>query len=195
MLSASDFKSALERKDDVSASELLKMLQTSELSSLGLDAKTLLASGLPLSAISYLERFSGEKGVGDLAVDSDGNTLLHIAAASTATTYDACKKLVALGLGVNTANKANVDTPMHVAAKCGNIEVCKALVECGADPTKRNGKNRTPRSQPKIPEASKEYLLDVEVNYKKMREELKMNMFGAKLQETQTESAFGLRVV
>jgi hypothetical protein len=138
------------------------MLQTSELSSLDLDAKTLLASGLPLSAISYLERymlilapyplgiastlsfcpatlhycfllnlrFSGEKGVGDLAVDSDGNTLLHIAAASTATTYDACKKLVALGLGVNTANKANVDTPMHVAAKCGNIEVRNTTTVC-----------------------------------------------------------------
>ncbi|GAX77263.1 hypothetical protein CEUSTIGMA_g4709.t1 [Chlamydomonas eustigma] len=195
MSSAVDFKNAVENKDDVSASELVKKLQTSELSSLGLDAKTLLTNGLPLAAISYLERFLGEKGVGDVAVDSDGNTLLHIAAASPATTYDACKKLFALGLGVNTANKSNADTPMHVAAKCGNIEVCKALVDCGADPTKRNGKNRTPRSQPKIPESSKDYLLDVEENYKKTREEKKMGMFGAKLQETQTESAFGLRVV
>jgi hypothetical protein len=65
----------------------------------------------------------------------------------------------------------------------------------GADPTRRNAKNRTPRSQPKIPDASKDYLLDVEESYKKQKDEARSDLFGSKIQATQTESAFGVRAL
>lgn len=52
-------------------------------------------------------RFAEEQGAGsaDAAVDDIGNTLLHIAAASTSTTHAAVARLIAMGAGPNTANK------------------------------------------------------------------------------------------
>ncbi len=75
---------------------------------------------MPLPRSRFAE---DEGGSGDAAVDDDGNTLLHIAAASPLTTYAAAMRLMAMGHGPNTANNSAADTPMHVAAKSGNVEV------------------------------------------------------------------------
>ena len=51
-------------------------------------------------------RFAEEQGgSADSAVDDDGNTLLHIAAASSTTPKDVIIRLIAMGMGPNTANK------------------------------------------------------------------------------------------
>eukprot|EP00955_Chlamydomonas_euryale_P066291 359504-Chlamydomonas_euryale.AAC.2 len=73
--------------------------------------------------------------------------------------YAAIAALIRAGVNPDAANKSEVNTAMHVAAKCGSVDACRALLDGGADPTKRNGKNRTPRSQPKIPDATKDFLL------------------------------------
>ena len=56
---------------------------------------------------AHARRFAEEQTAGsaDAAVDDDGNTLLHIAAASTSTTHATVARLIAMGAGPNTANK------------------------------------------------------------------------------------------
>lgn len=53
------------------------------------------------------------------------------------------------GIDVNAKNK-NGETALHLAAKLGRVELCKALLDCGASPIERNNKNRTPKSQPRV---------------------------------------------
>lgn len=66
-------------------------------------------------------------------------------------------ELVKKGLDPNKANKSG-DTPLHVAAKAGNVAVCSALVDCGSDPLARNNKNRTPRGQIKVGRSMQQWL-------------------------------------
>ncbi|KAG1676623.1 hypothetical protein FOA52_008752 [Chlamydomonas sp. UWO 241] len=115
----------------------------------------------------------------DAANKSDVNTALHVAAKT--------------GSVEGRIHLCGVNTALRVAAKAGSVEACRALLDGGADPTKRNGKNRTPCSQPKIPESTKDFLLDKEEAFRKRKEEAKADMYGGKLAETQTQSAFGLR--
>lgn len=131
---------------------------------------------------------------GDLSVDSEGNTFLHLAAACGSLSYESMQALISLNLSaVDAVNKSEGNSPLHLAAKSGNVNACKALMEAGADPTRRNQKNRTPRSQPKIPDSTKDYLLDVEEEYRKAKELKKEELFGSKIQATQTESALLVR--
>lgn len=43
-------------------------------------------------------------------------------------------------------NKAG-DTALHIAALKGHVGACRGLVDGGADPLRRNAKNRRPREQ------------------------------------------------
>lgn len=45
------------------------------------------------------------------------------------------------------------------------------------------------------PAPDRDYLAAVEEEYKRRKEERKADMFGSKIQATQTESAFGVRVM
>jgi ankyrin repeat protein len=130
----------------------------------------------------------------DVAVDSDGNTYLHLAAACGSLTYESMQALISMNASaVDMVNKSEGNSPLHIATKSGNVDACRALMESGADPTRRNNKNRTPRSQPKIPDSTKDYLLDVEEEYRKNKELRKEELFGSKIQATQTESALLVR--
>ena len=131
---------------------------------------------------------------GELILDGDCNTFLHLGASCASLSCEAMQELISLNpSAVDAVNKSEGNTALHVAAKVGNVNACKALVEAGADPTRRNQKNRTPRSQPKLPDSTKDYLLDVEEEYKRRKELKKEELFGSKIQATQTESALLVR--
>ncbi|GFR51207.1 hypothetical protein Agub_g13556, partial [Astrephomene gubernaculifera] len=187
-------KVAMERKVDGLASKLLPHLSPAALSSLALDLKGLMAAGLGKTAAAYLLRQQPQQAAGG-ALDGAGGTLLHRLAEEGAQ-YEALLALLSRcpGLSPNAAN-AEGDTPLHVAARAGHVEVCRALVAGGADVLKRNNKNRTPRSQLKLPEATREYLGEAEEAAKAAKEAKKSELWDDKMKATQTESAFGLRVM
>jgi hypothetical protein len=65
----------------------------------------------------------------------------------------------------------------------------------GADPLKKNSKNRTARGQAKIPEHVSLWLCDIEDEAKRAKEQKRSAVWGQLLQVTQTESAFGVQVL
>ncbi|PAA49399.1 hypothetical protein BOX15_Mlig005151g2, partial [Macrostomum lignano] len=76
--------------------------------------------------------------------DKAGNTLLHLCAASQdlqalVTAYT----LALMGINVNTQNKSG-ETALHVAARRGQAEMCRALLLCGADPLLRDRLGQLP---------------------------------------------------
>lgn len=87
------------------------------------------------------------------------------------------------------------DTLLHIAARTG----CKAAVELilglGADPLKRNQKNKTPATQAKLRSEIKEVLVEAEARAKETKRDKASNLWDSKMKATQTESAFGVRVV
>ena len=87
------------------------------------------------------------------------------------------------------------DTLLHVAARKG----CKAAVELilslGADPLKRNQKNKTPATQAKLRPEIKDVLDEAEARAKETKRDKTSNLWDNKMKATQTESAFGVRVV
>ncbi|KXZ46400.1 hypothetical protein GPECTOR_44g75 [Gonium pectorale] len=185
-------KAALEAKADGLAAQLVSVLKPAVLTSLGLEFKTLVAAGLGKAAMTYVQRFDGEH-AGDAAVDDEGNTHLHLVAEGGAS-YDVVAAFLSMGLNPNTSNKEG-DTALHVAARAGHVEVCKALVDAGADVLKRNNKNRTPRSQVKLPDSTKDYLAEAEEAFKAAKEAKKSALWDDKMKATQTESAYGVRVM
>ncbi len=108
-----------------------------------------------MTAVALHTRATGGKP--DAPVDSEGNTLLHLAAAAPSApgTYDLCSSLMRLGegnevecgvgslvadrstpslpscpaagLGPNTANTES-NTALHIAAKSGNVEASRDRV-------------------------------------------------------------------
>lgn len=59
------------------------------------------------------------------------------------------ESLVRSGINVDAKNKKG-ETALHLAAKLGRVELCKALLDCGASPIERNNKNRTAELQPRV---------------------------------------------
>ncbi|KAG2430363.1 hypothetical protein HYH02_013725 [Chlamydomonas schloesseri] len=187
-------KAAVEKKADGLAAKLVPLLKPAVLTSLDLDFTRLVAAGLGKAAMAYVARFEPEHAAGDCVVDeASGNTRLH-AVAEAGACYDVVAALLSLGLSPNVVNREG-DTPLHVAARGGHMEVCKALVAGGADVLRRNNKNRTPKTQLKLPEAVKEYLEVAEEEFRAAKEAKKSALWDDKMKATQTESAFGLRVM
>lgn len=163
-------RAALEAGRDESAGELMGAVKLSALDALGLDARGLLSRGMGAAALALVRRRQPGSGP-DCAMDEDNSTLLHWAAGmevpgvgeaagtakgqSESGAYCLVTCLLRLGLSCDAQTKAEGLTPLHVAARAGSVGACRALVEGGADPTKRNAKNRTPGNQPKIPDATR----------------------------------------
>ncbi|MEZ7892279.1 MAG: ankyrin repeat domain-containing protein [Candidatus Wallbacteria bacterium] len=72
--------------------------------------------------------------------DSEGNTLLHLAAA--ANQPEIVKILLKKGIYISIRNKNN-DTPLIAACYSESLASAKAILDGGADPTLRNHKNKT----------------------------------------------------
>jgi ankyrin repeat protein len=130
------------------------------------------------------------------AQDGDGSTHLMLAAAAPGdTTAALCVALAAAGIGVNATNKDG-DSALFLAARAGNLAVCRALVEKGgADALLRNNRNRTAGSQLKLPADVHGYLSGVEAAERAARAERTKVLFDAKLRQTQTANGCAVRAV
>ena len=98
------------------------------------------------------------------------------------------------GAQINLSNSEG-DTLLHIAARTG----CKAAVELilslGAEPLKRNQKNKTPATQAKLRGEIKDLLEEAETRARETKRDKASNLWDNKMKATQTESAFGVRVV
>ncbi|KAG2444244.1 hypothetical protein HXX76_001001 [Chlamydomonas incerta] len=187
-------KAAVAHKADGLAAKLVPLLKPAALTSLDLDFTRLVAAGLGKAAMAYVARFEPEHAAADCVVDpASGNSHLHLVAEAGAG-QEVVAALLSLGLSPNVVNKEG-DTPLHVAARGGHIEVCKALVAGGADVLRRNNKNRTPKTQLKLTEAAKAYLEAAEEEFRAAKDAKKSALWDDKMRSTQTESAFGVRAL
>ncbi|KAG2486284.1 hypothetical protein HYH03_014989 [Edaphochlamys debaryana] len=185
-------RAALAKKADGLLAKLVPQLKPSALPALGLDFKAMAAAGLGRTAVACL-RAADPKASLSAPLDSEGNTRLH-ALAQEGGSVEVISALVEAGADPNAPNK-EADTPLHVAARADRIEVCRVLVDGGADVTRRNSKNRTPKTQLKITDAIKDYLGEAEEAQRAAKEAKKSALWDDKMKATQTESAFGLRVM
>jgi uncharacterized protein len=122
--------------------QLVKVMKPAAIDALHISFQSLAACNCTEAALAYIQRFEQEQS-DKLASDANGCTYLHMVAQSGACSADLIQGLVDMGLTPNAANKEG-DTPLHVAARCGHVDVCRALVAA------RNGKNRKPRDQLKV---------------------------------------------
>ncbi len=78
--------------------------------------------------------------------DSGGHTPLYSVAneGSGADGAQIVRALVRAGAHVEAADGVQKTTPLHMAARRGNVAVAEALLECGADPRARDRKGETP---------------------------------------------------
>ncbi|KAL6748036.1 ankyrin repeat-containing domain protein [Haematococcus lacustris] len=182
--------SALDSRRDGLVAEFIKVLKPEVLQALGLSFRRLAELQLVEASLAWVKRFQREQ-TDELAMDADGNTNLHLLAEHGGP-LDLVLGLIRLGLGPDTTNKAG-DTPLHIAARAGHVEVCRALLAGGADCLKRNGKNRRPREQPKIPDATRDFLAQAEEEAKIRKANKQSELWDEKMRATQTESAVIIR--
>ncbi len=98
------------------------------------------------------------------------------------------------GSQINAANSEG-DTLLHIAAREGCKAAVNVILKSGAEPLARNKRNRTPGSQPKLAQEIKDLLLDAEAEAKERKKNKDATLWDEKMRATQTESAFGVRVV
>ncbi|KAK9842603.1 hypothetical protein WJX81_008535 [Elliptochloris bilobata] len=111
--------------------------------------------------------------------------LLEQLASGLATVADIARALAA-GWDPNTPRPESGDTPLHLAARSGSLEVCKALVASGANLLARNNKNRTPSGQRSVGCAEvADFLRAAEAAAAVVQQD----RWGQKLQQAQTASA------
>eukprot|EP00884_Botryococcus_braunii_P003719 jgi/Botrbrau1/13348/Bobra.0158s0004.1 len=87
------------------------------------------------------------------------------------------------------------DTPLHLAARSGNKELCELLIEHGGSPLKRNKRNRTPAGQSRLDDELKSYLCAIEESAKQSQKLKQAGLWDEKMRATQTQSACGIGVL
>ena len=128
---------------------------------------------------------------------------------------DVTAAMHAAGISFNLTN-VDKDTPLHLAARTGHLQLCQLLIQYGADPLARNIKNRwgqmwpveshfcfwhlqyralcrTPSGQAKLAAEVKSFLADQETLAKDRRQIQKNNVWDEKMKATQTQSAYGVQ--
>lgn len=131
-------RQARDEQDDMVLAALVGVVKQSVLDMLDIEYKRMVEAGLPKAAAACIKRTHQDPAA---AVDDQQRTLVHKCAAEGGT-YQLCVELLALGIPIGSKDKAG-NTPLHIAAKCGNLDVAKALCERGADVMARNANNRT----------------------------------------------------
>ena len=119
-----------------------------------------------------------------------GATQLHELASNSESVAE-IEASIEAGINVNGVD-AEGDTALHIAARTGSLEVCKVLVEHGADLLLRNKKNRTAAGQARLDEELKDWLVIAEADAKERRKQRAADMWNSKIQATQTESALAV---
>eukprot|EP00892_Ulva_mutabilis_P004749 jgi/Ulvmu1/2646/UM014_0098.1 len=183
-------REAHDQKDDVMLAALVLVVKQSVLDMLDVEYKRMVEARLPKSAAACLKRAHKDPAA---VVDDEQQSFVH-KCASEQGTYQLCVELLALGIPIGAPDK-NGNTPLHIAAKSGNLDVAKALCEHGADVMARNKNNRTPRMVPKIPSDMKDFLYDMEELHKQGKLQQKAKLWDDKMAATQTQSAFGIRAL
>uniref|UniRef100_A0A383VC11 Uncharacterized protein n=1 Tax=Tetradesmus obliquus TaxID=3088 RepID=A0A383VC11_TETOB len=140
----------------------------------------LLGLKLHRTAVAHLVKSSGKEP--GAPQDAAGNSHLHNAVSGPEDLPDLVAALLAVGLPADAVN-GDGDTALHVAARAGHVEACRALVAGGADVMRRNNKNRVPGNQ-----------LQAEEAWRLAKEQKNHQLWDAKMKATQTASAFGIRV-
>ena len=123
----------------------------------------------------------------------DGEALLELAGAE-----DSSIELLrgcAQNTDVNYASPETGDTALHLAGAAGNLEACRVLTDLGADPLKRNKRNRTPAAQLKLDPEVKQFLSEVEDAATLARKNKNAGIWDDKIRATQTESALRIGVL
>lgn len=133
-------RQAHDQKDDVILAALVGVIKQSVLDMLDIEYKRMVEAGLPKAAAACLKRKHTDLSA---VVDEQQQTFVHKCAAEGGT-YQLCVELLLLGVPINAVDKSG-NTPLHTAAKSGNLDVAKALCEHGADVMARNKNNRTPK--------------------------------------------------
>ena len=127
---------------------------------------------------------------------------------------DVIAAMRAAGISLNSTN-LDKDTPLHLAARTGQLQLCQLLIQYGADPLARNIRNRwghmwcnascclwhfrheglcrTPSGQAKLATEVKSFLADQETLAKDQRQFQKNSVWDEKMKATQTQSAYGVR--
>ncbi len=95
---------------------------------------------------------------------------------------------------INTPDPDN-DMALHVAACSGHVDLCKVLIEHGANVLARNKKNRTAAAQPHLDDEVREYLEAEEAIAKEKRQQKQALLWDEKMVATQTQNACGVGVV
>mmetsp|Transcript_39473 Transcript_39473/g.70756 ORF Transcript_39473/g.70756 Transcript_39473/m.70756 type:complete len:248 (-) Transcript_39473:151-894(-) len=189
---------ALQKKmDKLAAGVLLSPhLKNDALTKQNLTFEKLATDGFNKAAGAFVQRQAQdaeEAGQVEPGTDADGNTHLHILARENGSP-ELVRGIVEGGVSVNKENKTQ-DTPLHLAAKGGHVEMCKLLFELGANVFHRNSKNRTPRSQIKISQEVKNYLGEAEEIATERKKKRDSELWDDKMKATQTESALGCGVL
>jgi len=153
--------------------------------------------GFSRTAVAVLVRSASDAGVDWRgAQDVQGNTHLMLAAAAPGdSTAALCSALVQAGINVEAVDKDAGDSALFLAARAGNLEVCKALIKAGADVLRRNNRNRTAGSQLKLQDGVRALLSAEEDLAKAARAERTKTLFDAKLRAMQTANACIVRAV
>ncbi|DBA66490.1 TPA: hypothetical protein ACH3X2_002461 [Trebouxia sp. C0005] len=153
-------------------------------------------AGLPKSYVTLLQKSFAEQQT-DINEDESPPFALHrlIADTSDKETVFVSEVVAAMQMSGISLNQPNTvqDTPLHLAARSGHVQLCQLLVQHGADPLARNNKNRTPGGQAKLTSDVKGFLTEAECEAKDKRQLQKNNLWDEKMKATQTQSAFGIQ--
>lgn len=99
---------------------------------------------MPLSYVAMMQTLVSQQSEG--APEESSALALHCLV-SKLTEMDSCfvcdvvLAMHAAGVSLNQPN-TEMDTPLHLAARSGHLQLCQLLLQQGADPLARNSKNR-----------------------------------------------------
>lgn len=123
------------------------------------------------------------------------NALLSLVEDPEASPQDILALVSACGVGILVQRDSAGDTALHIAAQRASLEACRCLLDAGADPTARNNKGRTPAAQLGVDPGMASLLTEAAQAWQACREAARAALWNAKMQATQTQSAYGIRTL
>lgn len=149
------------------------------------------AAGLPQTAVAVARAEAAGQDLREAEATEARGGYLHAAAAAGAGP-DVLAALIAAGAGGLEDRDDDGYTPLHCAAAAGHEPVLavEALLAAGADPLARNKAGRTARGQGSLSDEVKAVLAEAEEAAKAGKARRQEELWGTRVQKTQTESAF-----